>query len=139
MGRVNTPKLDAISYQALEILHRESTNHSLRKRCQTILLKASGRTSKDVGSIVGMSHVSVNSWLWRYQTEGISGLYIKAGRGRKPYFNKQEDESLVLEKIKQHRQSVNQAKADWEVSTDRKTSVSTFKRFLKNLADDIDE
>lgn len=136
MGRVNTPKLDSLALRELEELHKSSINHSFRKRCQTIILKAQGRKSKDVASIVGMSHVSVNSWLKRYKTEGISGLLIKSGRGRKPIFRLQEDDFLVLEAIKKHRQSVEQAKAAWESSTDKKSSKETFKRFLKSLAED---
>ena len=58
MGRVNTPILSESSRTELETLFENSNNHSLRKRCQTILLKSDGRHSKDVGSIVGMSHVS---------------------------------------------------------------------------------
>lgn len=137
MGRVNTPKLDALSFEELENLHKSSQNHSLRKRCQTILLKSQGRSSKDVGEIVGMSHVSVNSWLKRYNLEGISGLRIKKGRGRKPLIDLQLDETLVLESIKKHRQSVSKAKSAWEEATDKAVSKSTFKRFLKSLAEDI--
>jgi transposase len=44
-----------------------------------------------VGEIVGMSYVSVNSWLKRYKREGISGLRIKKGRGRKPLLDLQSD------------------------------------------------
>jgi transposase len=101
-----------------------------------VLLKAQGRDSKDVGKIVGLSHVSVNSWLNRYKTEGISGLHIKQGRGRKPILNKEEDAEVVLEAIKKHRQSVEQAKSDWECATDKKSSQMTFKRFLKSLGED---
>lgn len=136
MGRVNTPELDTLAIQSLDRLYRDSKNHSFRKRCHLILLKGQGRSSKDVGSIVGMSHVSVNSWLKRYQAEGISGLYIKPGRGRKPIITRQEDEFLVLEAIKKHRQSVEQAKAEWEASSNKKSSKITFKRFLKSLAED---
>ncbi len=50
MGRVNTPILSESEQQALENLYKTSTNHSLRKRCQTILLKAAKRDSKEVGT-----------------------------------------------------------------------------------------
>jgi transposase len=137
MGRVNTPKLDASSFEELEKLYKTSQNHSLRKRCQTILLKGQGRSSKDVGEIVGMSHVSVNSWLKRYKREGISGLHIKKGRGRKPLIDLQLEDALVLESIKKHRQRVSRAKSAWEEATDKAVSKSTFKRFLKSLVEDI--
>ena len=137
MGRVNRPVLSESQQIELEKLFKESTNHSVRKRCQTILLKAEGRHSKDVGSIVGMSNVSVNSWLKRYKSEGIAGLYIRPGRGRKPLIDRNMDEESILEAVKQHRQKVSTAKAEWEASSEKEVSKSTFKRFLKNLVDDI--
>ena len=137
MGRVNTPLLSESQKTELEKLFKESRNHSLRKRCQTILLKAEGRDSKDVGSIVGMCNVSVNSWLKRYKSEGISGLSIKPGRGKKPLIDRIEDESAILEAVKQHRQKIATAKAVWEASSGKRVSKSTFKRFLKSLVEDI--
>jgi transposase len=137
MGRVNTPILSESEQQALENLYKTSDNHSLRKRCQTILLKAAKRDSKEVGTIVGMSHISVNSWLKRYKSEGISGLYIKAGRGRKARIDKALDQDFIIESVKKHRQRVQLAKAEWQASRDKKVSSASFKRFLKKLADDI--
>lgn len=137
MGRVNRPLLKESQKTELEKLFKESTNHSLRKRCQTILLKAEGRDSKDVGSIVGMCNVSVNSWLKRYKSEGISGLYIKPGRGKKPLIDRKLDGEAILEAVKKHRQKVSTAKAEWETSSNKEVSKSTFKRFLKSLVEDI--
>ncbi|MFN4144629.1 MAG: hypothetical protein ACK4GN_02310 [Runella sp.] len=121
----------------MEKLFKESTNHSLRKRCQTILLKSEGRDSRDVGSIVGMCNVSVNSWVKRYKSEGIIGLHIKPGRGRKPLIDVKTDELPILESVKQHRQKVSTAKAEWGSSSEKEVSKTTFKRFLKSLVEDI--
>ena len=137
MGRVNTPKLSIISREELEILLKKSANASLRKRCKLILLKADGRTSKDVGSILRMSHVSVNSWVKRYKEEGILGLSIKPGRGKKALLNLEEDKALILASVKRHRQRVSSAKAEWEACSGKKVSEKTFKRFLKSLVEDI--
>jgi transposase len=106
-------------------------------RCQSILLKSEGRTSKEAGSITGMSHISVNSWLKRYKMEGISGLLTKPGRGRKPVLNMEEDQAGILEAIKANRQRMRTAKAEWEAKSGKSVSDSTFKSFLKSLADDI--
>ncbi len=136
MGRVNTPILSESQRAELENLYKKSKSHGLRKRCQTILLKADGRTSKDVGSIVGMSHVSVNSWLSRYKSESVAGLLVKPGRGRKAKINPVEDREQVLELVKKHRQKVEVAKAEWEASRDKKVNRETFRRFLKSLVED---
>jgi transposase len=136
MGRVNTPILNDSARAELETLLKKSDNHSLRKRCQTILLKADGRYSKDVGQIVGMSHVSVNSWLSRYKSEGIAGLLTKPGRGSKPKISPQTDQAEVLALAKKHRQRLETAKAEWEASSGKSVSRDTFRRFLKVLAGD---
>ncbi len=69
MGRKNTPVLSEGQRAELTKGVKTGKSHASRSRCQLILLKAAGRTSKDVGEIVGMCHVSVNSWLKRYNQE----------------------------------------------------------------------
>ncbi len=75
---------------------------------------AEGRTSKDVGEIVGMCHVSVNSWLKRYNQEGIEGPLTRAGRGRKASIRKEQDQGAILDAVKANRQRISMAKAEWE-------------------------
>jgi len=137
MGRVNTPVLTFAQRKELESGLKEGKSHSFRMRCQSILLKSEGRTSKDVGIITGMCNVSVNSWLNRYKTEGLSGLYTKPGRGRKAVINVDQDRESILEAIKSNRQRMRTAKAEWELKSGKSVSDSTFKTFLKSLADDI--
>ena len=86
-----------------------------------------------------MSHVSVNSWLYRYNAEGIEGLKTKSGRGRKAIIDKTLDEASILLAIKSNRQRLQTAKAEWEASSGKSVSRSTLKRFLKVLAEDIKE
>jgi transposase len=137
MGRVNTPILTPSQRQALESGLRQGKSHCFRMRCQSILLKSEGRTSAEAGRITGMCNVSVNSWLKRFKQEGISGLYTKPGRGRKPIINEPEDKSAILEAIKANRQRLQTAKAEWEASSGKRVSRDTFRNFLKRLADDI--
>lgn len=136
MGRVNTPILSEIQRIELGNGLKTGKSHSFRMRCQCILLKADNRKSKDVGSIVGMCHVSVNSWLRRYKCEGIGGLLTKEGRGRKPKIDKTADEPAILATVKANRQRLQTAKADWESQSGKTVSRGTLRRFLKVLADD---
>jgi transposase len=101
-----------------------------------ILLKAEGRSSKDVGLITGMSHISVNSWVKRFKSEGISGLRNKPGQGRKPVLDS-EDKHSLLEAVKNHRQRLQTAKAERESSREKSISDSTLRRFFKVLTEDI--
>lgn len=99
-------------------------------------MKAEGRTSKDVGEIVSMCHVSVNSWLRRYTQEGIESLLTKPGWGRKSSIRQEKDQELILEAVKANRQRITMAKAEWEAQrAEGNTPVGrdAFRRFLKSL------
>ena len=108
-----------------------------RTRCEVILLKAMGLTSEEVGKFTTMTDVSVNAWTKRYKEEGIDGLKTKPGRGRKALLDLEVDKESVLQAIKANRQRTQTAKAEWEQETNKSVSLSTFKAFLKVLADDI--
>jgi transposase len=136
MSRVNTPQLSNRDRLLLESGLKKGASHCFRSRCHVILLKSEGRSSKDVGLITGISHVSVNSWVKRFKTEGISGFRNKPGQGRKPVLDS-EDKQGLLEAVKSHRQRLQTAKAEWEASRGKSISDSTLRRFLKVLTEDI--
>jgi transposase len=137
MGRVNTPTLTLEQRQRLESGLRQGKSHCYRMRCQSILLKSEGRSSEETGRITGMSEVTVNNWLKRFKSEGISGLQTKSGRGRKPIIDEVEDKSAILSAIQNNRQRLMTAKAEWEASSGKSVCRDTFRTFLKRLADDI--
>ena len=91
MSRVSTPQLDESARTALEDVYKQSPNHTLRQRCQLVLLKAAGRASLEVGQVVGLCRVSVDIWVKPYQQEGTNGLQAKPGRGRKPLLTVADD------------------------------------------------
>jgi transposase len=139
MGRVNTPILSESAKLALEQGLKTGKTHTFRTRCQVILLKSTGRNSKEVGEITGMTYVSVNSWVKRYKDLGIDGLQTQAGRGPKRKLSKETDKESILESIKAHRQRIQTAKAEWEQKSGKSVSLSTLKSFLKALTVDINE
>src|SRR5215510_15846016 len=103
MGRINTPSLTPEQRKELESGFRDGKSPCFRMRCQSILLKSEGRTSKDVGRITGMCNVSVDTWVKRYKSEGLPGLVTKPGRGRRSIME-DSDKSSVLSAIKANRQ-----------------------------------
>jgi transposase len=139
MGRVNTPLLSESARLALEHGFKTSQAHFYRMRCQTILLKSTGRKSEEVGQITGMSQVSVNAWVKRYKDFGMEGLATKPGRGRKRILDPETDKESILQSVKAHRQRIQTAKAEWEEKSGKSVSVSTLKLFLKVLTDDTSE
>ena len=111
----------------------------MRLRCQIVLLKAQGRTADDIASITDMCTISVHSWVKRYRSEGIEGLLTKQGRGRKKILRLKEDAPLIMQTIKEHRQSLKAAKAAYEAQGGKPVSEETLRHFLKALATPIRE
>lgn len=72
---------------------RHGKSHAYRMRCRALLLKSQGLTSKEVGVQTEMTHISVNSWLKRFEVEGIKGLETRPGRGRKLLMDHSDEES----------------------------------------------
>ncbi len=106
-------------------------------RCRAILLKAGGLTSKEIGIQTEMTHISVNSWVKRFEVEGIKGLETRPGRGRKPIMDCSDEEAVRIA-IENDRQSVKKAKEAWQQASGKEASESTFRAFLSALARDID-
>ena len=84
-----------------------------------------------------MTSQSVNSWVKRFEIDGVKGLYTRSGQGRKPIMDC-SDEEAVRKAIESDRQSVRAAKEAWQNASGKEASESTFKRFLSALAQDID-
>ena len=67
---------------------RDTDSHAyVRERAAAILKMAAGRSARDVahnGLLKPRYHETPADWLRRYLAEGTQGLYIHAGRGRKP-------------------------------------------------------
>ena len=106
-------------------------------RCRAVLLKSSGQTSKAIGEQTEMTHISVNSWVKRFESEGIKGLETRPGRGRKPIMDSSDEEAVRIA-IENDRQSVRKAREAWQQATGKEASESTFRAFLSALARDID-
>jgi len=133
MGNLRKIELGDQEQYQLESGLKESESHAFRMRCQLVLLKSQGRSSLEVGRIVKMNQVSVNSWLNRYEKEGIAGLATRPGRGRKRVLDEQADQQLVRQLVTAERQRLGQAKHLLEQQTGKRFSLKTLKRFLKKL------
>ena len=127
MGKIKSIILKDSERLALETGFRQGDSHCFRMRCRAVLLKSTGLSSKAIGLQTEMSHVSVNSWVKRFLSEGIDGLQTRT------------DEEVVRKAIEQDRQSVSKAREAWQKATGKEASDLTFKRFLSALAQDISE
>jgi transposase len=131
MGKTKIIILDEKQKADLEKGWRESDNHSFRQRCQLILLKSEGRTSTDIGGILGCCEMVVNNWVKRFEAEGIKGLQTRAGRGGKAILRVEVDLERVRAAVQKHRQRLAVAKAELEEQLGKQFSEKTLARFIK--------
>ncbi len=136
MGKIRTIKLTLEQQKALQEGYQAGSTHGFRRRCQLVLLKNEGRSSKEVSRIIKINEVSINNWLNPYQAEGIEGLKTKPGRGRKPLLSQTEDTAMVKKAVQKERQRLAQAKVILEKELNKDFSLKTLKRFLKSLTVD---
>lgn len=134
MGKIRTIELSLAAQAELEQGYRLGKSHAFRQRCQLVLMKSEGRTAVQVGELLKMNPVTVNSWLTRYQAEGIAGLGTRPGRGRKLILDPARDLERVRQAVVEERQRLGQAKLILEQQMDKEFSLKTLRRFLKKLS-----
>jgi len=136
VNKIKVVILSPESRSALETGYKQGKTHSYRLRCQALLLKsdvAKPRTSLAVAEQIGCCEMAVNNWMKRYETEGIDGLQLKPGRGRKGILQTESDLGDVRRAVASNRQRISLAKADLEKELGKKFSVLTLQRFLKKM------
>ena len=82
---VSIPEITAEEKMILEQRVRASTTSQRDGlRARIVLLRAEGRTLKDVAQHLQVSVPCVCKWSQRFEREGLAGLQDRPGRGRKP-------------------------------------------------------
>jgi len=82
--------LSADERKALERLRDTAAKAYLRERAAALLKLADGLSALQVaeqGLLKRRQCDTVCDWVHRYQAEGVAGLTIRSGRGRKPAFS----------------------------------------------------
>ncbi len=123
----------------LEQGYKQSGSAAFSRRCHIVLLKNQGRTSAEIGDIIGTTIQPVNRWVKRFESHGIKGLQNKPGQGRKAILTRDEDEEKVRKAIKKERQRLSLIKEELEQDLEKEFSLLTLKRFLKKLSADGNE
>ena len=82
--------LSALERQELMTARDTHTKAYVRERCAAILKIANGQSGHQV-ALQGLHKPrkpdTIYEWVRRYQKEGLDGLYIRQGRGRKAGFS----------------------------------------------------
>lgn len=131
MPKVKIVEATADQKAALERGAKYGSTPSFRLRCQAILLKCEKRTSLAVAQEVGCCEMSVNDWMKRFAEQGMDGLKVAKGRGRKGILHKHNDLEAVRRAVGNSRQRISLAKVQLEKELGKEFSQLTLRRFLK--------
>ena len=69
--------------EALELLLKTSSNNTIRKRSQCLLLSHQKRTIIDLSAVFGVSRRTIERWFDSWVLKGVESLSIESGRGVK--------------------------------------------------------
>ena len=97
-------KLKTEDIELLELLVKTSTNNTVRKRSQCILLSHQKRTIKDLTMIFGVERKTVERWFDKWDLEGVNSLSIANGRGVKTRLKGLEQ--VIEQQIELHNRNI---------------------------------
>lgn len=107
-----------------------------RRKCHSILLSHSGKSTKELSDFFGVTKQSILFWFKAWEQKGIKGLELQPGRGRKPKLNIKDDKQVKIVKtlIENEPKNLFKVTAQIKAELDINLSKKTLKRFLKNLS-----
>jgi len=128
-------KLTATQNRSLEKGYRTGKSHLYRRKCHCILLSNKGKTVQELANLYSVKTRTVYSWFDLWESEGIKGLALKPGRGRKPKLNVSDEIQVKTVKvlIENEPKNLNRVVGQIKSQLDIDLSKKTLKRFLKNL------
>ncbi len=128
-------KLTAAQNRSLERGYRTGKSHLYRRKCHCILLSNEGKTVQELAELYGVKTRTVYSWFDLWESEGIKGLALKPGRGRKPKLNASDETQVKIVKalIENEPKNLNRVVGQIKSQLDIDLSKRTLKRFLKNI------
>jgi transposase len=99
-------------------------NAYMRERAAAILKVSQGISPRQValtGLLKPRKPDTIRDWVKRYQSEGIAGLPVKPGRGRKPayspkYQSKQEAKEAILHTVRREPSQFGKSTSRWSLS-----------------------
>ena len=102
-------EIDEQDMKELRTLMRRAERPYLRIKAAALWNLGRGRTAREVADFLGVSTTSISNWTRRFRSEGISGLAVRPGRGRKA----RADVSEVERYVRQSPQSFGLVQTRW--------------------------
>lgn len=128
-------KLTAAQKSALKKGYQTGKSHVFRRKCQCILLSHEGRSIQELSNLYEVTEKSVRQWFNDWESQGITGLKLKPGRGRPAKIDltnaKQVKKIKIL--IENEPQNLNRVVSQVKNELGIDLSKKTLQRILKNL------
>jgi transposase len=109
----------------------KSSNNTINKRSQCLLLSDQGRTIIDLAKIFNVSRRSIERWFDKWENEGVNSLPISAGRGVKTRLKGLE--SVISEQLVIHNRNLKNVLLFLEENHDVRICKRTLQNFLKDI------
>jgi transposase len=116
--------------EALEKLHKNSTNSTVRKRSQCLLLSHQKRTITDLSGIFDVNRRTIERWFDSWAKNGIGPLAIQPGRGVKTRLKGLDD--VIHEQLREHNRNLKEVLAYLEEQHGIVICKKTLQNFLKD-------
>jgi transposase len=84
------PPLNETAIQTLSEMPRYHPSRRARMRAHSLLLSHQGVSIPPIARIYQVDRRSVSTWIDRWQTRGLGGLYDQPGAGRRPMLSVDE-------------------------------------------------
>ncbi len=95
MRYINLTDLDK---ENLEQAYKNHPKFHVRQRSQALLLNGEGTQVKDIAKIFNVRTRTIYTWLDRWESMGIIGIFIMPGRGIKPHLSIKD--TKVVQEVK---------------------------------------
>jgi transposase len=79
----------------LQELFRREKDARLAKRIWVVWQARAGLTEPQITASIGLSRRTVQTWVQRYNEEGLAGLRDRLGRGRQPILSPEEQQAVA--------------------------------------------
>jgi transposase len=102
-------------------------------RAHSLLLSHQGVSIPHIARFYQVDRRSVSTWIDRWQTMGLAGLYDQPGSGRRPLLNDAEQQN-VHAYLRQYPKDIKKVVQALEQETTKRVSTTTIKRLIKKTA-----
>ena len=115
---------------ALELLFKTSTNNTIRKRSQCLLLSHQKRTIIDLSKVFGINRRTIERWFDSWVLKGVKSLSFESGRGVKTRLKGYEKE--VSQQVELHSRNLKNVISYFKENHNIIICKKTLQNFLKD-------